>query len=43
MADALCMDQVVRAQRSERVLGFRPRVTGFVPYAADAFREYASA
>jgi nucleoside-diphosphate-sugar epimerase len=43
MADALAMDQVIRAQRSERVLGFRPRVPGFVPYAADAFREYASA
>jgi hypothetical protein len=34
MADALCMDQVIRAQRSERVLGFRPRVPGFIPYAA---------
>lgn len=42
MADALVMDQVVRAQRSERVLGFRPRVPGFVPYAAEAFREHAS-
>jgi len=43
MADALAMDQVVRAPRSERVLGFRPRVPAFVPYAAAAFREYASA
>jgi nucleoside-diphosphate-sugar epimerase len=43
MADALAMDQVVRAQRSERVLGFRPRVPGFVAYAAEAFREHASA
>jgi nucleoside-diphosphate-sugar epimerase len=43
MADALVMDQVVRAPRTERVLGFRPSVPGFVPHAAEAFREYASA
>jgi len=42
MADALALDQVVGASRSERVLGFRPRVPGFLPYAAEAFREYAS-
>lgn len=43
MADALALDQVVRAGRSERVLGFRPRVLAFVPYAPEAFREYSSA
>jgi nucleoside-diphosphate-sugar epimerase len=42
MADALAMDQVVRATRSERVLGFKPMVPGFVPYAPEAFREYSS-
>lgn len=32
-----------RAPRSERVLGFEARAPAFVPYAADALREDASA
>lgn len=43
MADALAMDQVVQAPRTQRVLGVRPRVGAFVPYAAAALREYLSA
>lgn len=43
MADALAMDQVVQAPRTQRVLGVRPRVAAFVPYAAEGLREYLSA
>jgi nucleoside-diphosphate-sugar epimerase len=42
VAEALAMDQVVRAPRTERVLGFRPKVSAFVPYAPRAFEEYSS-
>ena len=39
MADALAMDQVVRAEASRR-LGWRPAWSGFLARAGDAFREW---
>ncbi|HEX7579212.1 MAG TPA: NAD-dependent epimerase/dehydratase family protein [Thermoanaerobaculia bacterium] len=39
-ADALALDQVVGSKRSEAVLGWRPRVRGFVPNAPELFEEW---
>lgn len=39
-ADALALDQVVGSKRSEAVLGWRPRVRGFVPNAPELFLEW---
>ncbi len=39
-ADALALDQDVVSKRSEAVLGWRPRIRGFVPNAPDLFEEW---
>jgi nucleoside-diphosphate-sugar epimerase len=39
-ADALALDQVVDSKRSEAVLGWRPRVRGFVQNAPELFEEW---
>ena len=39
-ADALALDQAVVSRRSEAVLGWRPRVRGFVPNAPELFEEW---
>lgn len=43
MADALVMDQVVAAPRSEKVLGWRPRFRGFARNAAELYEEWKRA
>ncbi len=42
LADALAMDQAVVSPRSEAVLGWRPRFSGFVRNAGEAHAEWAS-
>jgi nucleoside-diphosphate-sugar epimerase len=41
-ADALALDQVVGSKRSEAILGWRPRVRGFVPNAPELFSEWSA-
>ena len=41
-ADALVLDQLVSSTRSEAVLGWKPRVKGFVPNAPELFEEWQS-
>ena len=39
-ADALALDQLVSSKRSEAILGWLPRVRGFVPNAPELFLEW---
>ncbi len=43
MAEALVLDQVVSATRSEGLLGWRPRVRGFIRNAPELFCEWKAA